>query len=670
MYDQHASTPVGLAASAKHIKEKTPVFVAENESNGKQLGQPSQGCIDRPNMSVSKATGRSKKGKGSRVIDRVTELLVDESKWVKISSHDDYYYPGFFSDNTNQHLLYCEDITSLKSSGCDLDFLWRDIQLSKGKTNGPRPVKLMVGRESNNVELQYRMAPCAGVKQCPTSDCHYTVAIREHHKCPNHGKELEKKSDCPVYFIYLKPVDKGDNRRWIAGLVLHQKEPSASLHSHSKPPPSKLLTSTLTDITNAKDRCPSLTPHCILQGDGVGYSIGYADKAANNLGKVQYALKKAKGPRLSPHEVIHKFKEYADEIDENDERFSGCMSGGASLKETTREKYRRLGRPYLRSAGLQDDMKYILVMSPLMAEVLAAAPFIQADITFDETKEYPYLFNVTAFDEITMKWIIVCRIRITKQNAGAYSLCFKLMFEQYTKECSNFKVGETLVGVIVDWSDAEAQGLRLAVGNDLADKLLKGCQVHWIRSFQRVSAKVAKLGNPEKQKIEVEAFKLVAFAITKAKAMDQVLKLFQALCGREKLADMEHIVPGIEGHHINIVDGCSDWTSATNWVQWWTCLPHLRMLCPCFSYMDSSTWKMAPPTTNAVERKNLDSKTSCVLDLKSALIRIYKLDKSVCLQYIAASESVRLTCRESTSEARKADTERKRRERAKKTSSP
>ena len=118
----HQHLHVGLAASAKHIKEKTPVFVAENESNGKQLGQPSQGCIDRPNMSVSKATGRSKKGKGSRVIDRVTELLVDESKWVKISSHDDYYYPGFFSDNTNQHLLYCEDITSLKSSGCDLDF--------------------------------------------------------------------------------------------------------------------------------------------------------------------------------------------------------------------------------------------------------------------------------------------------------------------------------------------------------------------------------------------------------------------------------------------------------------------------------------------------------------------------------------------------------------------
>ena len=146
----------------------------------------------------------------------------------------------------------------------------------------------------------------------------------------------------------------------------------------------------------------------------------------------------------------------------------------------------------------------------------------------------------------------------------------------YCQWILSHSTGETLVGVIVDWSDAEAQGLRLAVGNDLADKLLN--HVHWIRSFQRVSAKVAKLGNPEKQKIEVEAFKLVAFAITKPKVIDQVLKLFQALCGREKLADVEHIVPGIEGHYIKIVDECSGRTSATNWVQWWTRLPHLKPL--------------------------------------------------------------------------------------------
>ncbi len=77
------------------------------------------------------------------------------------------------------------------------------------------------------------------------------------------------------------------------------------------------------------------------------------------------------------------------------------------------------------------------------------------------------MFNATAFDDITMKWIIVRNIRVTKQTAEAYSVCFRLLFEQCTKECPEFKVGETLVGIVVDWSDSQANRLKLAVGEDL-----------------------------------------------------------------------------------------------------------------------------------------------------------------------------------------------------------
>ena len=72
-------------------------------------------------------------------------------------------------------------------------------------------------------------------------------------------------------------------------------------------------------------------------------------------------------------------------------------------------------------------MNYIVVMSPLMAKILADAPFIEADVTFDETREYPYMFNVTAFDTVTTKWVVVCRIRITKQTQDAYAMCFRLL---------------------------------------------------------------------------------------------------------------------------------------------------------------------------------------------------------------------------------------------------
>ena len=46
---------------------------------------------------------------------------------------------------------------------------------------------------------------------------------------------------------------------------------------------------------------------------------------------------------------------------------------------------------------------------------------------YNETKDYPYLFNVTAFDFLTMRWMVVCHIGITKQTKEAYAHCFKLL---------------------------------------------------------------------------------------------------------------------------------------------------------------------------------------------------------------------------------------------------
>ena len=93
--------------------------------------------------------------------------------------------------------------------------------------------------------------------------------------------------------------------------------------------------------------------------------------------------------------------------------------------------------------------------------------------------------------------MIVCRIRLTKQTHEGYALCFRLMFDRCKKECSSFELGKTLVGIVIDWSDAEAQGLRDAVGEELANQLLKGCQVLWMRSFNRIADKVCKIQHPE-----------------------------------------------------------------------------------------------------------------------------------------------------------------------------
>ena len=62
------------------------------------------------------------------------------------------------------------------------------------------------------------------------------------------------------------------------------------------------------------------------------------------------------------------------------------------------------------------------------------------------------------------------------------------------------------MGVVTDWSDAEINGLRMAVGKETAEKLLKGCKVHWQCSCQHVADKVAKSKDRKWEKSIFENF--------------------------------------------------------------------------------------------------------------------------------------------------------------------
>ena len=74
----------------------------------------------------------------------------------------------------------------------------------------------------------------------------------------------------------------------------------------------------------------------------------------------------------------------------------------------------------------------------------------------------------------------------------------------------------------------------------------------------------------------------------------------------------------------------------------------------CSSDMAANKWDKCPATTNAVERKNDDSKGSLRIDQKEALVRVYRIDKAFCLQYIAAEEGVRIRCWDSSYEVQAA----------------
>ena len=62
-------------------------------------------------------------------------------------------------------------------------------------------------------------------------------------------------------------------------------------------------------------------------------------------------------------------------------------------------------------------------------------------------------------------------------DAKAYIASFVNIFSAVTEHHPFFKVGVSLAGVLMDWSDAQLAGLTEAVGCEVAERVAKGCQV-------------------------------------------------------------------------------------------------------------------------------------------------------------------------------------------------
>ncbi len=116
-------------------------------------------------------------------------------------------------------------------------------------------------------------------------------------------------------------------------------------------------------------------------------------------------------------------------------------------------------------------------------------------------------------------------------TAVAYQQAFSAIFQTVKSNHPHFKVGGTLKGIILDWSDQQLGGLEGAVGKEAAEKVTKGCQVHFTRSVKRVAERVNK-GDP----LGYKAFTTIAYTIPKAESPEQISKLFSVLAGEADIA--------------------------------------------------------------------------------------------------------------------------------------
>ena len=306
-----------------------------------------------------------------------------------------------------------------------------------------------------------------------------------------------------------------------------------------------------------------------------------------------------------------------------------------------------------------------------MSETLSKAEFIETDTTYGENKVLPYLFNATASDYSTLKWVIVARLRCDKENTEMYQKAFKMMFATWKQAHLDFSLGKTLKGIVLDWSDTERAGIEQAIGKDLAGQLLKGCQVHWARSYQRVAKRISNDSSiPLKdQSCLRAAFEQICHKLPFLQDPARVVAYFDILqekfCEAENLSTLQQC--SLNEAQIEAIQIYSNKLTATKaWVSWWCREAHLKMLCKALTVMDKDIWKKCPNTTNAVERQNLASKASQAISLNHAMTDIYCLDKAAVMEHIASEQGLNITYRDRSEEARRQEVLSKRQQRLKK----
>ena len=107
-----------------------------------------------------------------------------------------------------------------------------------------------------------------------------------------------------------------------------------------------------------------LTPIDISQGKRLEFVPGVVDKASTLLGHIRTEVKKAK--LTSSAEKTFDFlqlEQNLDKIDAEEIKQLGDTTQGYVVK--------KLSRPYLVFAGMEDGIKYIFTMNPYMNELLS-----------------------------------------------------------------------------------------------------------------------------------------------------------------------------------------------------------------------------------------------------------------------------------------------------------
>ena len=123
----------------------------------------------------------------------------------------------------------------------------------------------------------------------------------------------------------------------------------------------------------------------------------------------------------------------------------------------------------------------------------------------------------------------VARVLLNKQDDNAYATAISEVFGHVTKIHPSFKNGHNLRQIIVDFDQAEYNGLEKSMGTEVREKIMRGCTVDWKTSVNRVSDIVTK------SKEEHSIFRHLAHAIQDGDQRADVRLAFDLLCCKKSV---------------------------------------------------------------------------------------------------------------------------------------